>query len=434
MTNDLLSRQAAFFIIKKILDDGMILEPATSEVVRDYEKDLSVSDRGFIRHITTVTIRRLGQLDKIIDHCTKTRLGKTQTAVRHVLRLGITQLLYSDVPAYAAVNSSVNLVNIVVPKRLRYLKNTVNAVLRKVERERDVLCKKFGNSRLNIPSWLLKSWDQRYGQAAVKDIIETILSEPPLDICLKPSIDKLQWSQKLDAEILPTGGLRIYKAGKITKIPGYNDGHWWVQDMAASIPVQLMGAGSGDHVLDLCAAPGGKAAQSAASGADVTAVDLSHRRLMRLQENMKRLKLKVDVVTSDILEYKPLQKFDYILLDAPCSSTGTIRRHPEILHSRKPSDVEDMVKIQHKMLDQVSKHLNVGGILVYSVCSMEQAEGPDQIDALLARDGSLQRKKILSEEMPALEQAIMPSGDVQTLPNHYQGGMDGFFISRLLKK
>ncbi len=433
MTNELLSRQAAYFILKKVLDDGVTLEASIEEVIRDYERDISVQDRGFIRHITTACIRRLGQLDKMIDHCTQTKLGNTQMSVRHVLRLGIAQLLFSEVPAYAAVNTSVNLMGKVVPKKLRYLKNTVNAILRKIDREHDTFIKKFGNTRLNIPKWLLESWDQRYGQAVVKEIIPVLLSEPPLDISVMPSLDLAEWAKKLEAEILPSGGLRLYKAGKITKLEGYNTGMWWVQDLAASLPAKLLNASPKDRVLDLCAAPGGKAAQSAAIGCLVTAVDLSHRRLSRLKENMNRLNLKVETIESDVLNFTPECKYDFILLDAPCSSTGTIRRHPEILRTRKQRHVEEMMIIQSKMLDHATKLLNPGGILVYSVCSMEQGEGPDQINALLERDRSLQRKMILMQEMPKLEQAILQTGDVQTLPHHYDGGIDGFFISRLVK-
>ena len=370
MTNELLSRQAAYFILKKVLDDGVTLEASIEEVIRDYERDISVQDRGFIRHITTACIRRLGQLDKMIDHCTQTKLGNTQMSVRHVLRLGIAQLLFSEVPAYAAVNTSVNLMGKVVPKKLRYLKNTVNAILRKIDREHDTFIKKFGNTRLNIPKWLLESWDQRYGQAVVKEIIPVLLSEPPLDISVMPSLDLAEWAKKLEAEILPSGGLRLYKAGKITKLEGYNTGMWWVQDLAASLPAKLLNASPKDRVLDLCAAPGGKAAQSAAIGCLVTAVDLSHRRLSRLKENMNRLNLKVETIESDVLNFTPECKYDFILLDAPCSSTGTIRRHPEILRTRKQRHVEEMMIIQSKMLDHATKLLNPGGILVYSVCSM----------------------------------------------------------------
>jgi len=429
MANDIKSREIAFLIIKKVLDDGATLDGA----IDHYSRDISSKDRGFIRHVCTTVIRRLGQLDKIINSCTKTKLGNTQMAIRHVLRLGLAQLLFSEVPAHAAVNTSVELVDKKVSKKLQYLKNTVNAVLRKVDREREELLKKSSNTRLNFPKWLLQSWDQRYGQSTVKDMLGAMLEEAPLDLSLKPDCDAALWAEKLKGKVVPDGGVRITKAGKVVEIEGYFDGIWWVQDMAARIPARLLGLSSGDRVLDLCAAPGGKAAQSAAAGALVTAVDFSTGRMKRLGENMARLDLKVDVITSDVLTYAPEEKYDYILLDAPCSSTGTIRRHPEILHIRRKEDVIQMVEIQTKMLDHAQTLLKEGGVLIYCVCSLEQEEGPDQIKALLERHGSLKRKEIKLSEMPERDQAILETGDVQTLPHYAQGGMDGFFISRIIK-
>jgi len=433
MTHENQSREAAYYILKKVLDDNVTIEPAFEMIIDEFHKDISSKDRRFVRYLVTTVIRRLGQLDKIINHCTKTKLGNTQMSVRYVLRLGIAQLLYSDVPAHAAVNTSVNLLVNKVPKKLHYLKNTVNAILRNVDRERDVLLKKFGNTRLNFPMWLLKSWDMRYGQPIVKEILDMLLLEAPLDISLKPELNKEEWAEKLKGKVVPFGGLRVEKAGKIAEIEGYSEGAWWIQDLAARIPAELLGANKGDVVLDLCAAPGGKAAQTAAKGAIVVAVDLSNSRLLRLKENMTRLKLDIDVIKSDILKYNPNQKFDYILLDAPCSSTGTVRRHPEILHMRGEQEVREAIEIQTNMLDHAAGLLNKGGILVYSVCSMEQGEGPDQINALLKRDGTLKRKRIAIDEMSNLEQAILDTGDVQTLPHYYEDGMDGFFISRLIK-
>lgn len=429
MVSDIKSREAAYLVIKKVLDEGATLDGS----IEKYCREISAQDRAFIRHLTTTTIRRLGQLDRIINHCTKTKFGNTQTQVRHILRLGIAQLLYSEVPAHAAVNTSVTLLAKRASKKLQYLKNTVNAILRRVDRERDELLKKYSNTRLNFPPWLLKSWDERYGAAVVKEILSTLLTEAPLDISLKPDCDQKEWEKRLGGKGVPGGSIRISKAGRIAELDGYNDGMWWVQDAAARLPVSLLGAGAGESVLDLCAAPGGKTAQSAAAGSNVIAVDFSESRLNRLKENMTRLGLEVDIVTSDVLAYNPQKHYDFILLDAPCSSTGTIRRHPEILHTRKQQDVDDLAALQTKMLDHAASLLNKGGVLVYSVCSMQREEGPDQIKALLERHGSLKRKEIKKEELEGLEQSILESGDVQTLAHHMSDGMDSFFISRLIK-
>lgn len=429
MVSDIKSREAALLVIKKVLDDGGTLDGS----IEKYCREITPQDRAFIRHLTTTTIRRLGQLDRIINHCTKTKFGNAQTQIRHILRLGIAQLLFCEVPSHAAVNTSVTLVSKRAPKKLRYLKNTVNAILRRVDRERDVLQKKYGNTRLNFPTWLLNSWDERFGSAVVKDILSILLTEAPLDVSLKPECDPEDWANRLGGKVVPGGGVRISKAGKITDLEGYNDGMWWIQDAAARLPTMLLGSGDGDAVLDLCAAPGGKTAQSAVTGSIVTAVDFSESRLSRLKENMLRLDLSVDVVTSDVLAYNPPKQYDFILLDAPCSSTGTIRRHPEILHTRKKIDVDDLANLQMTMLDHAVSLLNKGGVLIYSVCSMQQEEGPDQIKSLLERHASLKRKEIKKEELKGLEQAILENGDVQTLAHYMDSGMDGFFISRLLK-
>lgn len=429
MSDHLDSRVASFYILKKILDEENTIEGAIDSL----SHKINMSDRGFIRHLVTTTIRRLGQLDKIINYMTKTKLGNTQMAVRHVLRLGITQLLFMEVPAYAAVDSSVGLIETKLSKKLQYLKNPVNAILRNVDRDRDQLLKKFGNTRLNFPKWLLKSWDARFGNAIVKEMIAVCLEEAPLDITIKPQLKSEDWANSLQGKVVRENTVRLEKSGKINDLAGYHEGEWWVQDITATLPASLLGAKEDDTLWDLCAAPGGKTAQSAAKGIAVTAVDMSHKRLKRLEENMKRLNLNVDVITSDVLNFKPSVKADYILLDAPCSSTGTVRRHPEILHSRQPQEVKELVNLQSEMLDHVSSIMKKGSILVYSVCSMEQEEGPDQINALLQRDRSLKRKEILKEELVGLEQAILETGDVQTLPHFIEGGMDGFFIARLEK-
>lgn len=430
LSNHLDSRVASLYILKKILDEKSTIESA----IDNLSHKINPGDRGFIRHLVTTTIRRLGQLDKIIDHLTKTKLGNTQMAVRHILRLGITQLLYMDVPAYAAVDSAVRLVEEKLSKKLHYLKKAVNAILRNVDRDREQLLKKFGNTRLNFPNWLLKSWDARYGNASVKEIIAVCLEEAPLDITLKPELNADDWANSLGGKVVRDHTIRLEKSGKINDLPGYEEGEWWVQDIAATLPVALLGAQKGDVLLDLCAAPGGKTAQSAAKGVIVTAVDMSHKRLKRLAENMSRLGLKVDVTTSDVLEFTPKEPANFILLDAPCSSTGTIRRHPEILQGREYKEVKELAEIQSKMLDHVSIFMKKGSVLIYSVCSMEKEEGPDQIKALLERDRSLKRKEILKEELVGFEQAILETGDVQTLPHFMKGGMDGFFIARLEKR
>ncbi|MCC3861849.1 RsmB/NOP family class I SAM-dependent RNA methyltransferase [Pseudemcibacter aquimaris] len=424
------SREAALLILKYILDEGQ----TSSRAMENFSSRIHENDRGFVRNLVTTTLRRLGQIDRMIDHLTTKKLSKPQMMVRHTLRLGVTQLLFMDVATYAAVDKTVNLMDIRVDKKLKYLKNTVNAVLRNVDRDREMLLKKFGNTRLNFPGWLLKRWDAHYGAATVKDMIAECLNEAPLDISLKNVKMAEEWAEKLGGEVGPTGSIRVERAGKITELVGYSDGEWWVQDAAARIPEILLGVSSGDKILDLCAAPGGKTAQSASRGALVTAVDLSEGRIKRLKQNMNRLALEVNVVTSDVLEYKNIADFDYILLDAPCSSTGTIRRHPELLHQKRVSEIVEVAKVQSEMLDYISSSMKSGATLVYAVCSLEKEEGEDQIKALLERDASLKRKEIAEQEIPSLECTVLETGDVRTLPHYIKGGMDGFFVSRLVKR
>lgn len=416
------SRNAALQILRDVFEKPETLERAFHHNVEGFE----TPDRAFVRHLATTALRRQGQIDAIIDSLTDRKLSGKQQLIRYILRLAIAQLYFMATPAHAAVNGAVEQ----APAKM---KGMVNAVLRRAERERKNLSKRFSNSRQNLPGWILKGWDKRYGTETVKNILTALMQEPPLDLALKPGLDPQEWAGRLGGDVLPTGGIRLQKAGDVTRLAGYDEGNWWVQDMAATLPAQLLEAPEGADVLDLCAAPGGKTAQSAAAGYKVTAVEMSVARLVRFRENMTRLGLTPEVVTSDVMDYTPPEPFSYILLDAPCSSTGTLRRHPELAWNRGPEDVAALVEVQKKLLLKAVDMLAPGGVLIYCVCSMEEAEGPAQIKALLEERGELKRKEI--RVLPAgLEGALLESGDVQTLPCHYPGGMDGFFISRLVKE
>lgn len=432
MANDLTGRWAALGFMEKMLEEHLPLDQAFDQTCRQFGDKLSGQDRNFVRHLGTTCLRHLGQLDAMINHCTTRKLTSKQTTIRNILRLGITQLLYMAVPAHAAVNSAVKMTDKQKDTSDRHTKGMVNAILRRIEREKEKFSTKF-SPELNIPKWLKTVWTTQYGADQVTLMAFALLDEPALDLSLKPDLDGAEWADKLKAKLLPNGSVRLSKAGIVQNIEGYDDGQWWVQDVAASLPVMLLGAKKGDLVLDLCAAPGGKAAQSAAKGCLVTAVDQSARRLRRLNENMDRLGLKCDVVTSDAADYKAEKDFGFILLDAPCSSTGTLRRHPDVSRSRGPKDIAALAEIQSRLLNAAVDMMPVGGILIYCVCSLQGAEGTDQIKALLARNGSVKRKEITRNEMVGFERAIMDNGDVQTLPHHMKGGMDGFFISRLIK-
>lgn len=432
MTNDLTGRWAALGFLEKILDDHLPLDQAFDQTCRQFGDKLSMQDRSFTRHLGTSCLRHLGQLDAMINHCTSKKLSGKQKTVRNILRLGMTQLLYMAVPAHAAVNSAVKMTDKQKNNSDRNCKGMVNAILRRIDRERDRFSTEFSPT-LNIPGWLQESWQDSFGPRQVEEIAVALLGEPPLDISLKPGCDGAEWAEKLKGIVLPNGSIRVKKAGIVQNLPGYEDGLWWVQDMAASLPAMLLGAKKGDPVLELCAAPGGKVAQSAARGCRVTAVDQSARRLRRLRENMARLNLDCDVVTSDVADFKPEEAYGFILLDAPCSSTGTLRRHPDVSYARGPKDIQALAEIQSRLLDRAVAMMPPGGILVYCVCSLQAREGPAQIKALLDRNGTVKRKGIEGRELSGFENALLESGDVQTLPYHISGGMDGFYISRLVK-
>jgi 16S rRNA (cytosine967-C5)-methyltransferase len=308
----------------------------------------------------------------------------------------------------------------------------VNAILRRIDREREKFSSSFAPT-LNLPKWLKESWTDRFGKAEVENIAEALFKEPPFDFTLKAGCDAKEWAKKMGGILLPNSSLRVEKPGPIQNLPGYQEGEWWVQDVAASLPASLLGAKSGDPVLEFCAAPGGKTAQLADYGCQVTAVDQSARRLKRLAENMNRLGLACDVVTSDAANYHPDKEFRYILLDAPCSATGTLRRHPELSHTKSRKDIEALMILQARLLDHAVELLPVGGRLIYCVCSMENDEGPAQIKSLLNRNPAVKRAAIEKTELEGFERSLLPNGDVQTLPHHLSGGMDGFFISRLEK-
>lgn len=438
MANDLTGRWAALDFMEKTLDDHLPLDQAFDQACRRFSGKLLPRDRAFTRHLGTTCLRHLGQLDAMINHCTAKKLGQKKKSVRNILRLAITQLLYMAVPAHAAVNSAVEMITKNHDKTLYHNKGMVNAILRRIERERKIFSSSFA-PELNIPNWLRQNWTTGYGEGVVSRMARQFLTEPPLDFTLKPGCDRQEWAGRLGGAILANGSIRVEKAGIVQDLPGYDDGVWWVQDVAASLPAPLLGAKAGDAVLELCAAPGGKTAQLAATGCRVTALDQSARRLRRLTENMARLELPCDVVTSDALDYLAALntgqagKYGHILLDAPCSATGTLRRHPDVIRSRTSKDIESLAALQSRLLDAAVRVMPAGAVLIYCVCSLQVEEGPDQIKALLKRNSSVKRKEIRRDEVAGFEQALLETGDMQTLPHYLPGGMDGFFISRLVK-
>jgi 16S rRNA (cytosine967-C5)-methyltransferase len=288
----------------------------------------------------------------------------------------------------------------------------------------------------DTPEWLVKRWTKTYGAETARLIAEANGHEPALDLTVKA--DAALWAEHLRGRVLATGSVRTIAHGDIALLPGFAEGAWWVQDAAASIPARLLGDVRGLDVADLCAAPGGKTAQLAAAGARVTAIDRSAVRLTRLRDNLTRLSLQAETVAADVLEWQR-GPFDAVLLDAPCSSTGTIRRHPDVPWLKSESDLAALTSLQQRLLDRAVGLLKPGATLVYCVCSLEPEEGVDQIGALLARNSGVVRKPITPQEAFGHAEFVTADGDLRTLPLHLPdpeprwGGIDGFYAARLTK-
>lgn len=421
------ARAAALIILRAVLDEQRPLDEVLAAELTQGRSlaRLSPRDRAFARLLVTTVLRRLGQIDAALARCLDRPLARGARPARLPLRLLAAQLLFLDTPAHAAVDGAVRQV-----RRLGRLSGLVNAVGRRLAREGADILAGQDAVRLNCPNWLWLAWSESYGEATTRDMVAAMLDEPALHFTVREAPEA--WAEPLQAKILPTGTLARSGGGRIEELPGYRDGAWWVQDAGAALPSRLLGDVAGRPVLDLCAAPGGKTAQLAAAGARVTAVDISPARLRRVSDNLARLGLEADLVEADVAEWRPTASADAILLDAPCSSTGTVRRHPDVWRLKAPGDVTHMAEIQDRLLDAAAAMLAPGGRLVYCTCSLQDAEGPQRVAALLARNPGLARQPVRAEELPGLVEAITPEGDVRTLP-HYLCGMDGFYIARLTR-
>jgi len=399
------------------LDDTFAGHPA---LVR-----LEPRDRAFARLLVTTVLRRLGQIDALLDQLVRTRPKAVR--VHNLLRLGAAQLLFLETPAHAAVAETVALAT----GPHGFARGLANAVLRRLARDGKERLAEQDAARLNTPDWLWRSWCDAYGEPIARAIAEAHLLEPPLDLSVKADPDG--WAARLGGTHLFGHTVRRPAGGAIEDLPGYVEGAWWVQDAAAALPARLLGDVRGRTVIDLCAAPGGKTAQLAAGGARVFAVELSERRAERLRANLQRLELEAEIVVADALEWRPPAPVGHVLLDAPCSATGTIRRHPDVAWHKTPADVMRMAELQGRLLEAAVEMLAPGGVLVYASCSLQPEEGPQVIERALAAGLPLTRLPVEARELEGLPVDLTKEGDVRTLPCHLaeRGGLDGFFIARL---
>ncbi len=407
---------------KRPLDDAIDDNPAIQL--------LSGRDRAFARLLVATALRRLGQIDALIAACLSTPLAPRAAVIHDILRLGVAQLLFLRTPPHAAVATSVDLAH---GRGFLSHKGLVNAVLRRLSVEGPELIQAQDAPQLNTPEWLWRSWSCEYGVETARAIANAHLKEAPLDLTLRA--DPEVWCDKLQGMLLPTGTLRRPAGGAVTSLPGYAEGAWWVQDAAAALPAQLFGDVAGRNVVDLCAAPGGKSAQLAWAGARVIAIDRSARRLDRLLANFRRLALPIEAFTADALTWRPPGPVDCVLLDAPCTTTGAIRRHPDVPHLKTPDDVARLSVVQENLLRAAIDILVPGGTLVYCTCSLEPEEGPRRIEALIRSGAPIARREITADEVGGHSEWISAEGDLRTLPCHLAeyDGVDGFFSARLTK-
>ena len=428
------ARRAAAALLDAVLQKKQPLDEVLGRA-RDgsYLFDLPVRDRALARAIVGTSLRRKGQIDAVLDTFLERGLPSRAGTLYPILLSGAAQLLFMNVPPHAAIDLAVRLAQW-DPRAKRYDK-LVNAVLRRVADKGDEIAAKFDAARINTPDWLWDRWVRAWGEERTRAIVEMALVEPPLDLTVKSDPDG--WAARLKGRVLPTGSVRTVPQGRIEDFDGFAEGDWWVQDAAASLPAKLLGDLTGKRVADLCAAPGGKTAQLLLAGADVVALDHSKTRLERLDENLKRLGLTAETVRADAGAWQPDERFDAILLDAPCSSTGTIRRHPDIPYLKSNKDVAELAGVQARLLDHAVSLLKPGGTLVYSTCSLEPEEGEAQVAALMARNPAVRIDPIGQDEPLGDTEWAEASGVLRTFPFQLDlgspewSGLDGFFAARL---
>jgi len=419
---DVAARMAALGMLEGVFSRGMSTDDQFEQAVSRLEP----RDRAFVRLLVATVLRRLGQIDMVLGNFVERRPPER---VGNVLRLGTAQLLFLATPPHAAVATSVALVK---QGHERHA-GLVNAVLRRVSEKGPALLAGQNAAAVNTPMWLWTSWIAAYGEPAARATAEAHLGEPLLDMSLKDPAQTKEWAARLDAQVLPTGTLRRTAGGRIQDMEGFNDGAWWVQDAAAALPAKILlhalGESAGKNVIDLCAAPGGKTAQLAAAGCAVTAVDSSTERLELLHANLKRLNLNAEVVRADAVTWRPEALADGVLLDAPCSATGTIRRHPDLPYLKRAQDIAAFAALQTKLLASAAAMIRPGGFIFYSVCSLQPEERRPVVEAVLEANPELTRIKIAKEAVNGESQFIDHRGELRTLPSQWPelSGLDGFY-------
>lgn len=409
------TRRAALRLLDAVLRRGLPLEAAMDGACADLDR---ADDRGFAHAIAAEVLRRSTDLDALIDAATEVPLPIDAKA-RMVLRIALAQALALGTPAHAAITTVLPLVD-GGPRKL------VHAVFSAVLRDDATLA-----DPPHLPPAIADRWSKSWGTDAAEAARRSLAGQPPIDLTLKSGLDTAEWAGKLEGESLAPGHVRIPAGRRIVDLPGYDDGTWWVQDIAASIPARLLGVGDGRRALDLCAAPGGKTMQLAAAGWVVTAVDLSEARMARFAENLERTGLAAETHIADAADFTAGAPYDAVLLDAPCSATGIFRRHPDVLHRAGPRIIADAAEAQARLIDHAAGLVAPGGRLVYAVCSLEGDEGEQIAKGFVARHPDWRIDTVAADELPE-GIAADKVGRVRIRPGTLadRGGADGFFIAR----
>jgi 16S rRNA (cytosine967-C5)-methyltransferase len=430
----LVARRVAAELLEAVLVRGRPLdEQLEGREARRGLAGLPERDRALVRRIVATVLRRLGTLRRLIGDRLSRGLPAEAPRVETALLIGAAQILFLDVPDHAAVDLSVRLVQ--ADRRDARYAGLVNAMLRRIARERYAVAA-LEPLDLDTPEWLLARWAQTFGTETAHAIALANRAEPPLDLTVKA--DPEHWAATLGGTVTATGTVRLTASGPVAALPGYDEGAWWVQDAAAALPARLFGDVSGRTVADLCAAPGGKTAQLALAGAAVTAIDRAESRMARFAENLGRLGLSATAVVAAAEEWQG-GPFDAVLVDAPCTATGTIRRHPDIPWRKAPADIVALAALQRRLLDNAITLARPGGTIVFCTCSLEPEEGEDIIRAALKEDPRIARKPLAVGEFPGLDGLISADGDLRTLPCQWPhpdprlAGLDGFYAARLLR-
>lgn len=425
----LTSRDCALEALGSVLKKSQTLDSALSRAKGYCE--LEPRDRAFAHAITAATIRRLGTIDLIVDTMLDKELPEHAHRARNVLRCGVAELLILKVAPHAVVDSWTSIMG--GAKESAKFRGLCNAVLRRVSREGQTLLDE-ADPLLDLPDWIRGRWIETYGEDIARAMSRVRADQGPLDLTLRSEEDAEEWARRLDGQRLPNGSIRLAPCD-VAGLAGYDDGLWWVQDAAASLPVRLLAAKAGERIADACAAPGGKTLQIAASGATTLALDRSENRLRQVHQNLDRTGLSAEVITADATEWTPDQLLDGILLDAPCSATGTVRRNPETLWIKSEADIEKLGALQARLLAHMAGQLKPGGRMVYCTCSLEPEEGEDQIRAFLESHPGYRLDPVRADEVPGLEGEMSREGWLRTRPDLWadRGGLDGFFMARLIR-